>query len=166
MFDHAGIPATPASDLVAPDKPAVPEDRPEVLVPPHDAGSGSDAPPTGEPVNDTAATSDDWHADAGRKGALRVQQLIELGRQYEKEHGLKRGRQRIRQLIELGKLYEQEHGVRPQRPGKRGDRLGRGQRKELLNTLVHCLVRMAKPSFRNELTRLAKELHGEEGQAA
>jgi hypothetical protein len=167
MFDHEEVPATPTSQVVTHDIPAVPENRPEVLVPPQDTGSGSNAAPTEKPVNDTAAASDDWHADAGRKGALRVQQLIELGRQYEKEHGLKRGRQRIRQLIELGKLYETEHGVRPRRPGKRGDRLGRGQRKELLNTLVRCLVRIAKPSFRNELNRLAKELHhGEEGQAA
>src|SRR4051794_10017351 len=52
----------------------------------------------------TAAQNDGehWHAEAGRKGALRVQQLIEEGKLYEKEHGLKRGRQRIRQLIELG----------------------------------------------------------------
>src|SRR4051794_33773132 len=46
-----------------------------------------------------------WHADAGRKGAQRIHQLIQQGRQYEQEHGLKRGRQRLRQLIEEGKLY-------------------------------------------------------------
>src|SRR4051812_29191611 len=50
-----------------------------------------------------------WHAEAGRKGAARAQQLIQEGKLYEQEHGLKRGRQRLRQLIELGKLYEEEH---------------------------------------------------------
>src|SRR5947209_15668842 len=56
-----------------------------------------------------------WHANAGRKGALRIHQLIQEGRLYEQEHGLKSGRQRLRQLIELGKRYEDEHGVRPKR---------------------------------------------------
>src|SRR5262249_55063557 len=46
------------------------------------------------------------HAEAGRKGAQRLHQLIQLGRLYEQEHGLKRGRQRLRQLIQEGKLYE------------------------------------------------------------
>jgi hypothetical protein len=106
-----------------------------------------------------------WHAEAGRKGAQRVQQLIEEGKRYEQEHGLKRGRQRIRQLIELGKRYEQEHDLRPRRTGKRRERLGRGQRKELLATLLRCLVRLSKPSFRADFGRLIKELQGEEGRA-
>jgi hypothetical protein len=106
-----------------------------------------------------------WHAEAGRKGAQRVQQLIEEGKRYEQEHGLKRGRQRIRQLIELGKRYEQEHDLRPRRSGKRRERLGRGQRKELLATLLRCLIRLSKPSFRADLSRLVKELQGEEGRA-
>src|SRR5438105_1857974 len=54
-----------------------------------------------EGVNGAAARR--WHAEAGRKGAHRVHQLIQEGRLYEQEHGLKRGRQRLRQLIELGK---------------------------------------------------------------
>lgn len=168
MFDHEEAPTAPVSEVVLHDTAVVP-DSPEVLVPLPDASVNAPAPTepsTEKPLDGTAAASDDWHADAGRKGALRVQQLIEQGKLYEKEHGLKRGRQRIRQLIELGKLYEKEHGLRPRRPGKRGDRLGRGQRKELLNTLLRCLVRIAKPSFRGELSRLAKELHGDEGQAA
>ena len=169
MFDHDETPTTPLSGVETHDTSTNPEDRPEILVPPEDAGSTAETPATPDTEsspNGTAAAADDWHADAGRKGALRVQQLIELGKRYEQEHGLKRGRQRIRQLIELGKLYERDHGLRPRRAGKRGDRLGRGQRKELLNTLFRCLVRIAKPSFRNELSRLAKELQGEEGQAA
>jgi hypothetical protein len=104
----------------------------------------------------------DRHARAGREGARRVHQLIREGRLYEQEHGLKRGRQRLRQLIEMGKLYEQEHGLRPARPRKRGRRLSRLGRQELLATLLDCLLRIAKPSFRQELERLVERLQQEE----
>src|SRR5262249_35147744 len=80
------------------------------------------------------------------------------------EHGLKRGRQRIRQLIELGKLYEREHGLRPA-PRRRG-RLSRARRDELLATLLECLVRLARPSFPAELTRLAEALQRAEKKGA
>jgi hypothetical protein len=107
------------------------------------------------------------HARAGREGARRVHQLIREGRLYEQEHGLKRGRQRLRQLIELGKLYEQEHGLRPARPKKRGQRLSHLGRQELLATLLDCLLRIAKPSFRQELVRLVERLQQEpDGHAA
>jgi hypothetical protein len=108
-----------------------------------------------------------WQARAGREGARRVHQLIEEGRLYEKEHGLKRGRQRLRQLIELGKLYEQEHGLRPARTKKHGKRLSRLGRQELMTTLLQCLLRIARPSFRNELSRLVEALEREaNGHAA
>src|SRR5258707_15875298 len=72
------------------------------------------APEDAQPATErTASASSSRHALAGRKGAHRVHQLIEEGRLYEQEHGLKSGRQRLRQLIELGKLYELEHGLRP-----------------------------------------------------
>jgi hypothetical protein len=109
--------------------------------------------------------ADDWHAEAGRKGAQRVQQLIEKGKLYEQEHGLKRGRQRLRQLIELGKLYESEHGLRP-RTVKRRERLKHGQRQELLADLLRCLIHLAKPSFRADLDRLLKELPAKSERAA
>ncbi len=96
----------------------------------------------------------EWRAEAGRKGARRVHQLMQEGLLYEQEHGLKSGRQRLRQLIELGKIYEQEHGVGPERPKKRRARLARTEREELLTTLLDCLVRIAKPSFRAELEQL------------
>lgn len=99
-----------------------------------------------------------WHARAGRQGARRVHQLIQHGRLYEQEHGLKRGRQRLRQLIQLGKLYEQEHGLRAARPRPRSERLSRLGREELLSTLLGCLLRIAKPSFRAELLRLLESL--------
>jgi hypothetical protein len=108
--------------------------------------------------------AEDWHVQAGRKGARRVHQLVQLGKRYEAEHGLKRGRQRLRQLIELGKRYEQEHGLRPARPKRRGIRLARADRDELLATLLECLLRLAKPSFRGELLRLAAALSREEGE--
>src|SRR5262249_37874402 len=126
----------------------------------------------GEPHHETPAKSardvdQDWHAEAGRKGAHRIHQLIEAGRRYEAEHGLKSGRQRLRQLIELGKLYEQEHGLRPAARKKRGKRLSRMEREETLATLVNCLIRIAKPSFRPELQRLAEVLNVKDnGRAA
>lgn len=107
-----------------------------------------------------------WRAEAGRKGAKRVHQLIQAGKLYEQEHGLKSGRQRLRQLIELGKLYEAEHGQRPAGKPRRGTRLSRQERDEVVATLLKCLVRIAKPSFRAELGKLAEALSPEKGQAA
>jgi hypothetical protein len=107
-----------------------------------------------------------WHAEAGRKGALRRHQLIKAGLLYEQEHGLKSGRQRLRQLIELGRLYEEEHGLRPARERK-GGRLSRVEREELLKTFLECLVRIAKPTFRAELSRLVEALpQADDRQAA
>jgi hypothetical protein len=107
-----------------------------------------------------------WRNEAGRKGAKRVHQLIQAGKLYEQEHGLKSGRQRLRQLIELGKLYEAEHG-RPTGKPRRGTRLSRVERDEVVATLVQCLIRIAKPSFRADLERLAGTLSNvEKDQAA
>jgi hypothetical protein len=104
--------------------------------------------------------------EAGRKGGRRVHELIREGRLYEKEHGLESGRQRLRQLIELGKAYEVAHGLRPARK-KRGERLSRLGREELLATFLRCLLRIAKPSFRSELVRLVEALSREDsGHAA
>ena len=107
-----------------------------------------------------------WRAEAGRKGAKRVHQLIQAGKLYEAEHGLKSGRLRLRQLIELGKLYEAEHGQSPSGKKRRGTRLSRQERDEVVTTLLRCLVRIAKPSFRQELGKLAEALSPEKGQAA
>lgn len=115
-----------------------------------------------EPAVSNEASHDEghsatWHSEAGRKGALRIHELIEAGRRYEQEHGLKSGRQRLRQLIELGKRYEQEHGLRPA-PRRSHKRLTKTEREELVSTLLHCLTRMAKPSFRAELEALSQTL--------
>jgi hypothetical protein len=111
--------------------------------------------------------ADHWRAEAGRKGARRVHQLMQEGLLYEQEHGLKSGRQRLRQLIELGKVYEQEHGIQAERPKKRRERLARMEREKLLATLLDCLLRIAKPSFRAELEQLVAALRpAEQGHAA
>jgi hypothetical protein len=127
-----------------------------------------DGVPQGEAVNGVAPGDEPrrWLSEAGRKGAHRIHQLIQEGKLYEKEHGLKSGRQRLRQLIELGKLYEHEHGLRPARK-KHPERLSRVAREELLTTLLRCLLRIAKPSFRAELVRLLEALPKDEnGHAA
>jgi hypothetical protein len=101
--------------------------------------------------------SSDWHAEAGRKGALRLRELIREGKLYEQEHGLTRGRQRIRQLIQEGKLYEQEHGLRPKKRGTRGPRMSGEQ---LLASFFHAVLRLAKPAYRPQIVRLIQELEG------
>jgi hypothetical protein len=102
------------------------------------------------------ATATDWHAEAGRKGANRVNQLIRRGLLYEQEHGLKSGRQRLRQLIDEGKIYEQEHGMRPERrSGPRGPRV---DSEEVLRSLVSVLIRIAKPAYRDRLNQLLRAM--------
>ena len=101
------------------------------------------------------------HAEAGRKGARRVHELIKRGRLYEQEHGLKSGRQRLRQLIELGKLYEQEHGLAV---GGRRARAGRPRRvrsEQVLVNLLQSVYRLAKPRFRPQIARLIDALQAE-----
>jgi hypothetical protein len=107
--------------------------------------------------HDGAEGTPRWHVEAGRKGAHRVHQLIQLGKRYEQEHGLKRGRQRLRQLIELGRLYEQEHGLAT----PKGDRPTRMSRDELLETFFEALVRLAKPSVRKRLLQVLQALDAE-----
>jgi hypothetical protein len=147
---------------------AAPDTGPPALAEPETNGTPAPtAEPEVAPVPQASPDTGRWHAEAGRKGARRVHELIEEGKLYEKEHGLKRGRQRLRQLIELGKLYEQEHGLRPARRRKRGERLSRLGREELLETFLQCLLRLAKPSFRGELRRLIEALlRQESGHAA
>jgi len=117
-------------------------------------------------ANGTAHEPPSWRNEAGRKGARRIHQLIEAGKRYEEERGLKSGRQRLRQLIELGKLYEQEKGAAPAGKVRKGGRLSRAERDELLATLLDCLIRIARPSFRPELNKLSQALAPEKGKAA
>jgi len=91
-------------------------------------------------------------ATAGKLGAERVHQLIRLGEQYEREHGLKRGQQRLRQLIQLGKRYEQEHGLAApiRRPRK--------SREDVWAEFTRALARVVKPAYRKDVERLTDEL--------
>jgi hypothetical protein len=147
--DRDFVPVTEASP-VQPEQPVEPvaESAPAV-----ETNGAAHEPPT-------------WRNEAGRKGAKRIHQLIEAGKRYEQERGLKSGRQRLRQLIELGKLYEQEKGSAPARRERKGGRLSRAERDALVATLLDCLVRIARPSFRSELSKLAQALIPEKGQAA
>jgi hypothetical protein len=164
-------PTAGAAELAALDTPNVrdhgPPSPPEVVAP---VSAGTEVAPTehvnGEQHNGVEEERRQWHVEAGRKGAHRVHQLIQEGKLYEKEHGLKRGRQRLRQLLELGKLYEQEHGLQPGRPQKGGKRLSRMERAKLLGTFLQCLLRIAKPSFRAELLRLTQVLQEQTDDSA
>ena len=91
--------------LPSPAVEATPSAEPEV-VPSETAHS--------EPLGGVAGTEPErWRARAGRKGAHRVHQLIQEGRLYEQEHGLKRGRQRLRQLISTSKSTPPRSWRRP-----------------------------------------------------
>ncbi len=114
----------------------------------------NETPPTPTVEQAAAPEVPGWHAEAGRKGAQRIHQLIQEGKLYEKEHGLKRGRQRLRQLIELGKVYEQEHGLTATRRARRA----RQNSEQQLQTLLQALLRVVKPSVRGRLTRMLQEL--------
>lgn len=111
--------------------------------------------------NGTASDLPNWHADAGRKGAHRVHELIRHGKLYEQEHGLKSGRQRLRQLIEEGKLYEQEHGLSRSRRA-RGERPVRMSNEDVIRGVLQSLLRLAKPSVRKQLARMIEALDREE----
>jgi hypothetical protein len=115
---------------------------------------------TGSAANGDGASTPGWRAEAGRKGAQRIHQLIERGKLYEQEHGLKRGRQRLRQLIEEGKLYEEEHGVAARRGRRRPARVSGEQ---LLLNLLQWLQRLSKPRYRKHVARLIQALESGAG---
>jgi hypothetical protein len=115
--------------------------------------------PTTEALQPESVEAAGWHAAAGRKGAQRIHQLIQEGKLYETEHGLKQGRQRLRQLIEQGKLYEKEHGLWSGR-GRRGRRQRQSSSQQLLN-LCQALLRLVKPSVRAQLGLMIQALDAE-----
>src|SRR4051812_36306721 len=96
-------------------------------------------------------------AEAGRKGAQRIHQLVQEGKLYEQEHGLKRGRQRIRQLIEQGKLYEEEHGLRLG-SRKSANRLPRVSSEQVLLDFCQSLHRLVKARYRAQVLRMIEVL--------
>jgi hypothetical protein len=119
--------------------------------------NGSNGTVTAEAPVEAPVVVNGRHAAAGRKGAERIHQLIQRGRLYEQEHGLKRGRQRLRQLIEEGKLYEEEHGLTTSRRKKR-DRV---RPEQLVHRLLDSLVRLSKPAYRPQLLKLMQALENE-----
>ena len=97
----------------------------------------TDAPPTVDPVRSAA----------GRLGGKRVHTLARLGREYEREHGLKAGRQRQKQLIQLGKRYEVEHGLRAAKPRRR-------KSGDAWQEFLTALERVIKPAHRSAVEQL------------
>jgi hypothetical protein len=101
------------------------------------------------------------HAEAGRKGARRIHELIQQGRLYEREHGLKPGRQRLRQLIQEGKLYEREHGLGNGSRATRQHRRPRISSEQLVKTLFQTLLRVVKPAYRSRILSVIQALDTE-----
>jgi len=152
------LPGTPDGEVT----PGHPDDQQQAGVVPVPTSDTSPAGETAEaalPVSEqNGVASHSRHVEAGRKGARRVHELIQRGRLYEREHGLKRGRQRLRQLIEEGKRYEAEHGLSPQRRRTRGLRLSPEQR---LRRLFDALLPLVKPAYRSRLAQLVQALEAE-----
>jgi len=146
-----------------------PQTEPEAVVTAHPVEDVIPQVTENAPAADTTPTPSRY-AEAGRKGARRIHQLIQEGRLYEKEHGLKRGRQRIRQLIELGKVYEEEHGLRPVPADTLPDRVARLSEEDALQTFLHALLPLVKPAYRGRLAEAVKGLEsvvvGEVAQAS
>lgn len=111
------------------------------------AETPADAEPAPRAVNPARAA-------AGRLGGRRAHELALLGREYEREHGLKAGRQRLKQLIQLGRRYEVERGLRPapRRRETRGD---------AWQEFVAALARVVKPAHRPAVEQLAAALRPE-----
>ncbi len=121
---------SPVTDLeTIPDTPL--PDAPEAVTGPH-------------PLHDVRAA-------AGRVGARRVHELIRLGREYEREHGLTPGRQRLKQLIQLGRRYESEHGLAAPKARRR-------KRGDAWTDFVSALARVVKPAHRPAVEQLAATL--------
>jgi hypothetical protein len=97
---------------------------------------------------------------AGRLGGKRVHRLAELGREYEREHGLKAGRQRLKQLVQPGKRYEVEHGLRAATPKRR-------RQGDAWPEFLAALARVVKPAYRPAVEQPAAALRpGPKGIAA
>jgi hypothetical protein len=88
---------------------------------------------------------------AGRRGGERFHQLVQLGREFEREHGLAPGRQRLKQLVQLGKRYEQEHGLAVAKPRRK-------RRGDAWAEFLTALARVVKPAHRAAVERLAAAL--------
>jgi hypothetical protein len=124
------------------------------------AEPGTDSPPVADVVAGVIPADpqpggphpvDPARSAAGRLGGKRVHTLALLGREYEREHGLKAGRQRQKQLIQLGKRYEVEHGLRVAKPRRR-------RRGDAWQEFLTALARVVKPAHRAAVDQLAAAL--------
>jgi hypothetical protein len=112
--------------------------------------SAAEAVEVVEPITEPKPV-DAVRSAAGRAGAKRVQELARLGREYEREHGLKAGRQRRKQLIQLGRRYELEHGLAQPRPRKR-------KRGDAWTEFLVALARVVKPAYRPAVEQMVAAL--------
>ncbi len=114
-------------------------------------------PPEPFPVSDYTTSkaqagdgpAESTKATAGRKGATRFHELVERGKLYEQEEGLKPGRQRQAQLVEMGRLYEKKHGLAQPEP------LRRVPQEEVMQRFMGYVRMMAKPTHQQHLLRMA-----------
>ena len=114
-------------------------------------------PPTSQlvendPPESPAQPVDPVRAAAGRLGGRRMHELVRLGLEYEREHGLKAGRQRQRQLIQLGRRYELEHGLAV--PAARR----RKRKGDAWTEFLTALARVVKPAHRAAVEQLVAAL--------
>jgi hypothetical protein len=136
------VPSVPETHITPETNPT--PDAAMVETPPQ---SEATVPVESAPVNPVRAA-------AGRLGGRRVHRLAELGREYEKEHGLTPGRQRRKQLIQLGRRYEVEHGLRKATPP-------RNKKSDPWQEFLAALARIVKPQYRPVVEELVATLRTE-----
>jgi hypothetical protein len=136
------------------EQPAVTDTPPvtdALVVAPTETTDPTESPAAGASLEPTPPPVDPIRSAAGRLGGQRVHRLAELGREYEREHGLTPGRQRLKYLVQLGKRYEVEHGLRSPVPErhKKGD---------TWQEFLTALARVIKPAYRPAVEQLAAAL--------
>jgi hypothetical protein len=123
----------------------------DASVVPAETTDPTDSPAAEASLEPTPPAVDPIRSAAGRLGGQRVHRLAELGREYEREHGLKAGRQRLKQLVQLGKRYEVEHGLRAPAAKRR-------RRGDAWQEFLAALARVIKPTHRPAVEQLAAAL--------
>jgi hypothetical protein len=120
----------------------------DILLAPSNGGTEPSAVET-TPAEPVPHPVDPVRSAAGKLGGQRVHQLAELGREYEKEHGLKAGRQRLKQLVQLGRKYEIEHGLRAAKARRR-------KKGDAWQEFFAALSRVVKPEYRPAIEQLVR----------
>jgi len=125
-------------------------DQPATGVPATDMTPETGVPEGVVPVETNPHPVDPVRAAAGRLGGKRVHLLAALGREFEREHGLKAGRQRLKQLVQLGRRYEAEHGPPAAAP--------RPRKGDAWQAFLTALARVVKPAHRPAVEQLVAAL--------